>query len=153
MAGESGPRTMISYPHRMRIVGSCFSGLLVLAAVAGWIALPHRLRVQFTTSELITIMLFLVAIVGAIMSVALSTVRTDATGLTIRNALRTRRIEWSQVRRIVYQAGDAWPTLLINNPDDPDKVVVLAIQRTDHDRADRAIAELRRLHAEAGSPP
>jgi len=143
---------MITYPRRMRIVGSCFSGVLVLAAIAGWFTLPHGLRIQFTTSEVITIVLFLVAVVGAIMSVALSTVRTDAAGLTIRNALRTRRIEWSQVRRIVYRAGDAWPTLLINNPDDPDKVVVLAIQRTDHERADRAVAELRRLHAEAGSP-
>lgn len=144
---------MISYPRRMRIVGSCFSGALVLAAVGGWIALPYRLRVQFTTSELITMLLFLIAIVGVIMSVALSTVRADAAGLTIRNALRTRRIEWNQVRRVLYRAGDPWPTLLINDPDDPDKVVVLAIQRTDHDRADRAVAELRRLYTEAGQAP
>lgn len=141
---------MISYPRRMRIVGSCFSAALVLVAIGGWFALPEELRVQFTGSELITMLLFLIAIVGVIMSVALSTVRADAGGLTIRNALRTRRIEWSQVRRLVYRDGDPWPTLLINDPDDPDRIMLLAIQRSDHDRADRAVAELRRLHAQAG---
>lgn len=144
------PGEMISYPRRMRIVGGFFSAALVVVAFGGWLALPYRLRVQFTTSELITMLLFLIAIVGVIVSVAMSTVRADATGLTIRNALRTRRIEWSQVRRMIYRDGDPWPTLLINNPDDPDKIMVLAIQRTDRDRADRAVAELRRLYAEAG---
>ena len=141
---------MIAYPRRMRIVGSCFSGALVIIAIGGWFALPKELRVQFTSSELLTMVLFLIAIVGVIMAVAMSTVQADATGVTVRNALRTRRIEWSQVRRLVYRDGDPWPTLLINNPDDPDRVMLLAIQRTDHDRADQAVAALRRLYAEAG---
>lgn len=152
MSRVVGSGEMTTYPRRMRIVGSFFSGALVVVAIGGWIALPYQLRIQFTTSELITMLLFLIAIVGVIMSVALSTVRADATGLTIRNALRTRRIEWSQVRGLVYRDGDPWPTLLINNADDPDKIMVLAIQRTDHGRADRAVAELRRLYAEAGRP-
>ena len=143
---NSGP--VVSYPRRMRIVGSIFSAALVVIAFGGWIALPASLRAQFTTSELITLLLVLIAIVGIIMSVAMSVVRADQEGLTIRNALRTHRIGWQQVRNLVYRNGDPWPTLLINNPDDPDKIMLIGIQRTDHERADQAVAGLRRLYAE-----
>jgi hypothetical protein len=141
---------VVSYPRRMRIVGSIFSGLLVLAVIIGWIALPEHLRASFTASQVITLLLVLLAIVGVIMSVALSMVRADESGLVIRNALRTHRIDWRQVQGLVYREGDPWPTLLINSRDDPDRVMLLGIQRTDHGRADRAVAELRRLRAAAG---
>ncbi|GAB3924874.1 hypothetical protein GCM10011575_04410 [Microlunatus endophyticus] len=142
------PGLVVSYPRRMRIVGSIFSAALVVIAFGGWIALPASLRAQFTTSELITLLLVLIAIVGIIMSVAMSVVRADHQGLTIRNALRTHRIGWQQVHNLVYRNGDPWPTLLINNRDDPDKIMLIAIQRTDHERADEAVAGLRRLYAE-----
>jgi len=133
----------------MRIVGSIFSAALVASVIIGWIALPQHLRMSFTASQVITLLLVLFAIIGVIMSVAFSTVRADRSGLVARNALRTHRIGWQQVCCLVYRDGDPWPTVLINDRDDPDKIMLLGIQRTDHGRADRAVATLRRLRAEA----
>jgi hypothetical protein len=104
----------------------------------------------FTPSQVITLLLVLFAIIGVIMAVGMSSVRADHAGLEIRNAVRTHTIDWQQVHGLVYRDGDPWPTLLINNRDDPDKIMLLGIQRTDHERADRAVATLRRLRSEAG---
>jgi hypothetical protein len=133
----------------MRVVGSIFSGVLVVIVIIGWVTLPEHLRGAFTPSQVITLLLVLVAIVGVIMSVASSTVRADRSGLVVRNVLRTHRIGWHQVCGLVYRDGDPWPTLLINNRDDPEKIILLGIQRTDHGRADQAVAALRRLRAAA----
>ncbi|MBO0811887.1 MAG: PH domain-containing protein [Microlunatus sp.] len=140
---------MVSYPRRMRIVGTIFSVLLLIAVFVGWIALPRHLRMTFTPFQLVTLLLVLAAIIGVIMSAAMSMVRADPSGLVIRNALRTHRVGWQQVRGLVYRDGDPWPTLLINDSDDPDKIMLLGIQRTDHARADAAVATLRRLRAES----
>lgn len=133
----------------MRLVGSVFSAALVIIVIIGWIALPAHLRALFTPSQLITLLLVLFAIIGVIMTIGMSMVRADASGLVIRNGLRTHRIGWQQVRGLVYRDGDPWPTLLINDRDDPDKIMLLGIQRTDHARADQTVAVLRRLRAEA----
>lgn len=143
--------SVVSYPRRMRLVGGAFSAALVIIVIIGWIALPSHLRAQFTPSQVITLLLVLFAIIGVIMAVAMSTVRADASGLVIRNGLRTHRIGWQQVRGLVYRDGDPWPTLLINDRDDPDKIMLLGIQRTDHARADQAVADLRRLRDGSGT--
>ncbi|QGN33190.1 PH domain-containing protein [Microlunatus sp. Gsoil 973] len=140
---------LVSYPRRMRIVGSVFSGVLVAAVIVGWIALPPHLRALFTPSQVITLLLVLFVIIAVIMAVAMSTVRADHAGLEIRNAVRIHKIGWHQVCGLVYREGDPWPTLLINDREDPDKIMLLGIQRTDHQRADRAVATLRRLRTEA----
>jgi hypothetical protein len=130
---------VISYPRRMRIVGTIFCALLVIAVVVGWSALPGHLRSAFSAGQVITLLLVLLAIVGVIMSVAMSTVRADPEGLVVRNALRTHRIGWQQVHGLVYRDGDPWPTLWITDRDDPVKIMLLGIQRTDHERADQAV--------------
>lgn len=138
---------MTSYPRRIRIVGTIMSSALVIMVVIGWIAMPENLRATFTPFQVITLLAVLFVIIGLIAGIALSVVRADDEGLTVRNGLRTHRISWSQVLRVSFRDGDPWAALLINSADDPDRLMLMGIQRNDHERADRAVAELRRLHA------
>jgi len=140
---------MTSYPHRIRVVGSIFAGALVVIVIIGWITLPVHLRAQFTPFQVITLLAVLVVIVGMIAGLALSYISTDTDGVTLRNGLSTRRYTWHEIHRIVYRDGDPWPTLQVGDPDDPRRQMVLGIQRSDGARADRAVAELSRLHRAA----
>lgn len=140
---------MTSYPRRLRIVGSIFAGALVIIVIVGWITLPAHLRALFTVFQLITLLAVLVVIVAMIAGLALSYVRADADGVTMRNGLFSRHFGWEQVQGIVYRTGDPWATLHVGDPDDPRRQMMLGIQRSDGARADRAVLELSRLHRAA----
>ncbi len=138
---------MVSYPRVLRVVGGIFSAALVGMVIIGWMALPAHLRALFTPFQVATLLAVLVALVGVIGLVAGSSVRADAQGVTVRNGLRVRRFDWPDVHRVLFRPGDPWATLLVGRSDDPVRVQLLGIQRSDGDRADRAVAELRRLQA------
>ncbi|HEY9293804.1 MAG TPA: PH domain-containing protein [Microlunatus sp.] len=142
---------MVCYPRKLRIVGGVFASALVLVTIFGWFALPIHLRQQFTPFQIITLLVFLAAILAVIAMAALSVVRADQQGVVLRNGIRTHRLAWQQVHGVLYRQGDPWPTLLTGDRDDPHRQLVLGIQRTDGDRALRAVAELRELYARAGS--
>ncbi|QDP97334.1 PH domain-containing protein [Microlunatus elymi] len=143
---------MVCYPRKLRIVGGAFAAALLAVAVLGWFALPQHLRDQFTVFQILTLLVFLAAIIAVIAMVALSVVRADAEVVTVRNGIRTHRLAWRQVHAVIYRQGDPWPTLLVGDPDDPHRQLVLGIQRTDGDRSVRAVTALRELHARAQSP-
>ena len=63
----------------------------------------------------------------------------DAEGLTVRNLVVTRRVTWDEVVEVRFPEGAPWVSLEL---DDGDDLAVMAVQRSD---GDRARAEARRL--------
>lgn len=63
----------------------------------------------------------------------------DPTGLTVRNLLRTRRVEWAEIVSVRFGPDRPWVQLDLG---DGDTLAVMAVQRAD---GARARAEARRL--------
>lgn len=115
-----------------------FIAVLLGATVLGWVALPAQTRALFTPAQVATLALFVLAMIAMMLSVALSSVRLDAEGLTIRNGLRTHRLEWASVRGFRFTADDPWAFVLLHD-DDPDARPMMALQRIDGERSRRAL--------------
>ena len=62
---------------------------LVAAAILGWVMTPATVQRQFTTVQLLTLIFFLIIMVGMALGIGLSYVRADQTGLRIRNGIKT----------------------------------------------------------------
>lgn len=135
------------WPRRLLIWASVLSILLVAGCLIGWFALDPELRARFTVFQIVTLIVMAGILVGGMMSLGLSTVRADRDGLTIRNAISTRRLDWSDVGSIEYRLGDPWAYVVLSGTeDDPVRRQMMAIQTTDGDRAQRAVETLRRMH-------
>ncbi|WP_235518344.1 PH domain-containing protein [Cellulomonas sp. Leaf334] len=65
--------------------------------------------------------------------------KVDDEGLTVRNLLFTRRLEWAEIVSVRFGSGRPWVQLDLS---DGDTLAVMGIQRADGDFAD---AEARRL--------
>jgi len=65
--------------------------------------------------------------------------RVDADGVTVRNLIYTRRLEWAEIVSVRFGSGRAWVQLDLA---DGDTLAVMGIQRADGAYAD---AEARRL--------
>ncbi|GEL97194.1 PH domain-containing protein [Cellulomonas terrae] len=65
--------------------------------------------------------------------------RVDDDGLTVRNLVFTRRLEWAEIVSVRFGSGRPWVQLDLS---DGDTLAVMGIQRADGDFAD---AEARRL--------
>lgn len=65
--------------------------------------------------------------------------RADADGLTVRNLMLTRRLEWTEIVSVRFGHGRPWVQLDLA---DGDTLAVMGIQRADGDLAE---AEARRL--------
>ncbi len=65
-------------------------------------------------------------------------------GLTVRNLLLTRRLEWAEVVGIRYGSGDSWVSLDLS---DGDTLAVMAIQRADGEQATKEAGRLATLIA------
>ena len=63
----------------------------------------------------------------------------DRDGLTVRNLMVTRRLEWAEIVSVRFGSGRPWVSLDLA---DGDTLAVMGIQRAD---GDRAAAEARRL--------
>ena len=63
----------------------------------------------------------------------------DADGLTVRNLVVTRRLEWAEIVSVRFGSGRPWVQLDLA---DGDTLAVMGVQRADGERAD---AEARRL--------
>ncbi|APU14524.1 MULTISPECIES: PH domain-containing protein [Actinoalloteichus] len=69
----------------------------------------------------------------------------DAEGLTVRNFISTRRLEWALVLDVTFPDGTPWARLEL--PED-EYEAVMAVQAADGQHAVRAMRELRRLYYE-----
>ena len=147
MASDS----VVFRPRRLRMVVIAATIGLLLVTAFGWWALPADIRALFTLSQRLTLLGLLVTLVGIIGAVASSSVRADAEGLQFRNALRTHRVPWSQVHKILLRPGDPWGLLLIKPAGevfradlDAEKRMLMGIQAHDGAMAQAAVEELRR---------
>jgi hypothetical protein len=111
------------------------------------IALAIAVAPPFKIVDRVGLVLFGAAIAGLLYLLGRSRVTADAEGLTVVNPVRTRRLEWAEVLRVNMGEGEPWPTLDLA---DGSTVSAMGIQRSDGDRARRALAELRTLLHERG---
>ena len=139
---------LVIRPRRSLLTASVLSVVLLLAAGVGWVALPTGTRELFTPVQLLTLALFVLVMLGLMMSIGLSYVRADATGLTFRNGLRTHHLDWPEVAGFRFTENDPWAYVLTDG--DPDQRPLLGLQRTDHARADAAFAALEAVWRQAG---
>lgn len=127
------------------LTGSVLSVLLVAASLLMWVGLGPTIRSQFNIGQVITLVFFLLVIVGVMMAVGLSSITCDEDGLHVRNALRTHHYPWDRVVGAELGEGDPWAYVLLT-PDedhmDGQTQMALAIQRSDHSSEDQ-MAELR----------
>lgn len=125
---------------------------LTLAALYGWLVLPRNVRDLFTPSQVLTLLGLLGALLLVMISLALSVVRADETGLRFRNGLRSHVVPWDRVHKIILRRGDPWAMLLLTPADgrpftadlDADKRQLMALQYGDGAAAQIGVEELRR---------
>ena len=140
---------LVLRPRRALLAASVLSAVLLVFTVVGWVALPAETRDLFTPPQLITLTLFVLVMIGFMMSVGLSVVRADDTGLTFRNGLRTHHLDWPQVAGFRFTENDPWAYVLTDG--DPDQRPLLGLQRTDRARADASFAALNAAWRQVGS--
>jgi hypothetical protein len=81
---------------------------------------------------------------GAILLFTRPRVVADTEYIEVRNVLTTHRLPWAVVRRIVFERGNPWVSLEL---EDDDLLAVMAVQAADKEHAVAAVRSLRVLHA------
>lgn len=130
------------------VTASLVSVLLVVAPVVTWMVLPSDVRDLAVGLDLVSIGLVLLAIIGFIMFLGLSSVRADEQGLTITNGVVRHRYAWHEIVDVRFREGDPWAyvsTFRRDSDGDPQRRMVLAIQAPDGDRARLQAARLREI--------
>ena len=128
------------YPRVTTLTAIGLSVVLLVAAWAGWRALPPDIQQLFNGAQVATLVLFVLVMLGVMLGVGLSHIRADDEGLLIRNGLRTHRIAWQQIEGFRFTAHDPWAYVLV--AEDPGSRPLMAVQRVDGARARRFVAEL-----------
>ena len=133
--------TLVFRPRRALLMASVLSGVLVAAALLGWVTLPANIQALFTVPQLLTLAFFVAVMIAIMMSVGLSYLKADASGLDFRNGLRRHHLDWEQVQGLRFTENDPWAyALLAEDVQRP----LLGIQRTDREAAE---ADFERLVA------
>lgn len=124
--------------------------IAVILVVFGWfwLQLSDAERAAWRVSEKITVAL--IALVPAWVGYRLATIRVTLKpeGLVIRNALRSNRLTWDQVKALRYEPSDAWLQLITT---DDKRIGVLAIQRADGPRTPAAVSRFVNYAREHGA--
>jgi hypothetical protein len=130
-------------PRRSRRVAAVLAGVVMITMIGLAVAVAP----PFEIVDRVGLVLFGTAIAGLLHLLGRCRITADATGLTVVNPVRTRRLEWAEVLRVTMGEGEPWPTLDLA---DGSAVSAMGIQRSDGDRARQALAELRALLHERG---
>jgi Bacterial PH domain len=138
-------------PRRLRLIIGFFGTVLLLLTAFGWFALPSSIRELFTLSQRLTLLVILSLIILVIGIIAASYVRADASGLLLRNGLRTHVVPWSRVHKILLRRGDPWAFVLLRPEDgrpfeadlDAEKRMLMGILATEGAASRQAVEELR----------
>jgi hypothetical protein len=144
----SPPQTFRPLAARVTAVG--VAGVLVVVAGGLWLGMPAAVRADFSTTQRVTLLLVLGAILVVLWGIARTRADAGARSLTLVNVYRTRRLDWAQVVAVSLGPGQPWATLDL---DDGTTVSVMAIQAADGARAQRAAAHLAGLVARRSAPP
>ncbi|MEZ5090124.1 MAG: PH domain-containing protein [Micropruina sp.] len=138
---------MVYRPMASLRMGISLSVSLVAASLLGWFMTPPHIRAMFTVLQILTLLLFLAIMIGMALGLGLSYVRADDEGLMFRNGVRTRTVPWSQVTAFRYRVHDPWAFVLLRGQ--PDQYPLMGIQRSDRQRAEEHVADLRSRLEEA----
>lgn len=126
-------------------------GVATLAVFAVmWIRLPDQSKETFDWFQRLTLLAIAAVPVWLLYRIGTLRVRAADTGLIIRNLTRTSNWRWDQVTAMRFDPGDAWLQVF---DDAGQRTGVLAIQRTDGARADRAARELSAYAHSHGAGP
>ncbi|GAA1372281.1 hypothetical protein GCM10009638_04420 [Luteococcus sanguinis] len=144
--GSSALLEFRSLPALM--MGGVLSTVLVLAALLGWVMLGGEIRQQFNIPQILTLIGFIVIIIGIMMAIGLSKLVADDTGITVRNGLRTNHFGWDEITDVQLSEGDPWAYLVTTRLDDQGyekNHMVLAIQSSEGPAAQQHATQLREL--------
>jgi hypothetical protein len=100
--------------------------------------------VVFQTADQVAMALLGVVIAGGILLFSRPRLRVGRPGLSVRNLLGDRLVDWADVAGVSFPAGSRWAR--IDLPDD-EYIPVMAIQSVDKERAVQAMDTLRSLLA------
>ncbi|MGO9925309.1 MAG: PH domain-containing protein [Mycobacterium sp.] len=122
------------------------AAFLIAAAhiVVGLLLKIRSSGVIFQTSDQVAMAVLGLVIAGVVLLFARPRLRVGSAGLSLRNLLGYRLIQWSDVVGVSFPAGSRWAR--IDLPDD-EYVPLMAIQAVDKDRAVEAMDTLRSLLA------
>ncbi|WP_352231409.1 PH domain-containing protein [Actinomadura sp. NBRC 104425] len=148
MSTEVPPLPLVWRPRTTRIVAYAMAGVIVL----GMVVLAIVVAPSFKLVDRVLLVLFGLAVAWILHMLARCRVVADASGLTVVNAFRTRRLAWAEVVDATMNTGDPWPTLDLA---DGTTLGAMGINATEKARAARDFAQLQALlktHAEAPDP-
>ena len=133
-------RARLYAPFRPRMARTV-SLVLAVAMAVGTLALVIPLWGYFGTGSAIGVLLLGFAIAWFCWRQASVRADVDERGITVRNLVVTRRLEWAQVVAVRFGQGRPWVQLDLS---DGDVLAVMGVQQSD---GARAAAESRRLAA------
>lgn len=140
----TGPSGRVTYrPMGARVVAILAGGCLVVVLAAMWFAFPASVRESFKLVETLTLLLFLAVALVFLWGIARSSVTYDDSRIWIRNGFRSHELSWVEVEHLWMQPGMPW---VMVRTTEGRRVIVLAVQGAD---GDRAVAQLRRMRARA----
>jgi hypothetical protein len=126
-------------PVRGRISATALAIGQAVVLVGMAVLMPSRGLVGFGWFDRFGVIVIAAGIGTLLWRFAQLSLRVDESGLTVRNVIHTRQLEWPEVVSVRFGGGQPWVTLDLA---DGDTVAVMAIQRAD---AERALTEARRL--------
>jgi hypothetical protein len=149
VSGQTG--TLVIRPRKIRRV--CFIAAPVVAVFFAVLATALRGPVNgqpdaavFQPADQVAMVVLGLFVAAVILMFARPRVVADAKHIEVRNILGEHSLPWAVVRKIVFERGNPWVSLEL---EDDDRLAVMAVQATDHGHAVEAVRALRALHAAA----
>ncbi len=132
--------TMTVRPVGARVVAYVAGGCLIAMFAVIAVALSPEVRSGFTPSQVGTLVLMLAVVLAVLWGIARSTVRTDESGIHIRNGYRSHHVPWADARTVSFGGGTPWGVL---ETVDGASIAMIAIQGSDGQYARTAVQLLR----------
>jgi len=138
-------------PRRIRRVCSVVAPVVVVV----FAVLATALRGPFSSGpnagvfgpgDQVAMVILGILLAGAILLFTRPRVLADAQHIEVRNVIGEHSVPWAVVRKIVFERGNPWVSLEL---EDDDMLSVMAVQANDKEHAVAAVRTLRALHAAA----
>jgi PH (Pleckstrin Homology) domain-containing protein len=143
----TAPDVLVLRPHRALVLSVVGAVLIVaLFVVVALVLRNSPTGVFFQLADQVSMVVLGLVLAGGLLLLARPRVRADAEGIEVRNVVASRRLPWTEVRKVAFPDGASWARLEL--PDD-EYLPVLAVQAADRGRAVEGITRLRELHAAA----
>lgn len=126
-------------PWATRWVCLVLGVLVVVGAVPIMVVVPQMPGVTFAPDDVVTGILFILGLLWLLWRQGMVRAVPDERGLTVRNFIHTRVVEWNEIVGVTFGGGNPWVLLDLS---DGETLAVMAIQRAD---GARAVEESRRL--------